>query len=76
MTGLGSRIAVLRKQKGLTQAAFAKEMGVSNSSANEWEQDVSRPSIDRLTRLAEVLGTSVDALLRPEPQPSEGGRVA
>jgi len=72
MTGLGSRIAAMRKRKGLTQTAFAKEMGVSNTSANEWEQDVSKPSIDRLPLMADVLGVTVDALLRTETQSGTG----
>ena len=34
----------LRESLGLTQMAFAKELGVSFTSVNRWENEVQKPS--------------------------------
>lgn len=44
-------------------AAFAKALGVSKSSAHYWLHGEHRPSIDHLTRLSIVSGSSISSLL-------------
>ncbi|MBQ8555355.1 MAG: helix-turn-helix transcriptional regulator [Clostridia bacterium] len=63
---LGRRIQALRKQQGMTQEALAEHMGVSAQAVSKWENDQSCPDIMALPRLAQALGTSVDALLTGE----------
>ena len=68
-TTLGQRIALLRKQKNLTQDALAAAMGVSAQAVSKWENDLSCPDIMILSQLAKLLGVTVDHLLTGEDQP-------
>jgi SOS-response transcriptional repressor LexA len=60
---LGARIRAKRKAKGLTLQQVGDVFGISRSSVSEWESDRTRPSNDKLMRLAEALNTSVNELL-------------
>lgn len=60
---LGKRIAVLRKEKGLTQQALAEQMGVTDKAVSKWERDLSFPDVSSLPQLAEILGVTVDELM-------------
>ena len=55
---LGKRIAMLRKEKGLTQEQLAEKVGVSAQAVSKWENDVSCPDITLLPLLADILGVS------------------
>ena len=65
---LGMRIALLRKQKPMTQEELAEKMGVSSQAVSKWENDVSCPDIQLLPRLARLLGVTVDELLSGKSQ--------
>lgn len=65
---LGTRIALLRKQKPMTQEELAEKMGVSSQAVSKWENDVSCPDIQLLPRLARLLGVTVDELLSGKSQ--------
>lgn len=60
---LGKRIAEHRKRLGLTQDQLAEQLGVTAQAVSKWENDQSCPDITTLPRLADIFGTSVDALL-------------
>ena len=60
---IGKRIALLRKEKGLTQEELANAMGVSPQAVSKWENDQTCPDITALPKLARLLGVSVDELL-------------
>lgn len=60
---IGTRIAARRKEKGFTQEEVAQRLGVSAQAVSKWENDTSCPDISLLVPLAELLGTTVDALL-------------
>ena len=64
---LGKRIAMLRKEKGLTQEQLAEKVGVSAQAVSKWENDVSCPDITLLPLLADILGVTVDELLGVKP---------
>ncbi len=67
---LGSRIAALRAAKGLSQEELAQLMEVSRQSVSKWETDASVPELDKLLRLSEVFGVSLDSLVKDaQPQP-------
>ena len=66
---LGQRIAMLRRQKELTQEALAEALGVSPQAVSKWENDASCPDIMLLPQLAKMLDVTVDALLSGEPEP-------
>lgn len=52
---------------GLSQEDLAQLTGVSRQSVTKWETGQSAPDLDRLVEVADVLGVSLDFLLR-EPQ--------
>lgn len=60
---IGKRIAARRKEKGYTQEEIAERLGISGQAVSKWENDTSCPDISLLPDLAELLGTTVDALL-------------
>ncbi len=66
---LGKRIAAQRKKLGLTQDQLAERLGVTAQAVSKWENDQSCPDITTLPRLAEIFGTSTDALLGHNPPP-------
>ena len=60
---IGKRIALLRKEKGLTQEELAQHMGVSGQAVSKWENDQTCPDISALPKLARLLGVTVHELL-------------
>lgn len=61
---LSKRIRILRQERKLTQQQLAEFFGINKASVAEWESGRTAPSTDRMAQLAEVLGTTVDYLLR------------
>lgn len=61
---LGTMIAELRKQHGMTQMELAEKMGVTDKAVSKWERDLSCPDINSLPNLAESLGVSVEELMQ------------
>lgn len=64
---MGKRIAMLRKQNGMTQDQLAERVGVSAQAVSKWENDISCPDISILPKLAETLGVTTDELLGVRP---------
>ena len=60
---LGKRIVRHRKAMGMTQDQLAERLGVTAQAVSKWENDQSCPDITTLPKLAEIFGTSTDALL-------------
>ena len=60
---IGKRIALLRKEKGLTQEDLAEHMGVSPQAVSKWENDQTCPDISALPKLSKLLDVTVDELL-------------
>jgi len=52
---IAERIRLVRKQKGWSQAKLAELVGVCKSACSQWEQGVTTPSVENLSRLAIVL---------------------
>lgn len=67
---IGARIAVYRKEKGMTQEELAERMNVSPQAVSKWENDVSCPDILLLPALARELGVTTDVLLSGETAPA------
>ena len=61
--GFGPRLAALRKAAGITQTAFAAEIGVSQRMMAYYENPNANPPAALLPAMAAALGVSVDALL-------------
>lgn len=54
----------LRKELGMTQTEVAKLIGCSRQSYNAYENGYRSPDPDLLRRMADVLGTTVDYIVR------------
>ena len=61
----------LRKEKGLTQSELAEKLGITNKAVSKWETGEAMPDTAQLLPLAEILGVSVDELLRGERKIAE-----
>ena len=59
MPELGNYIRMLRKEKGLTQAALADLLHVTDKAVSKWERNLSWPDISLFPKLAEILGVSI-----------------
>ncbi len=58
----------LRLRKGLTQERLSQLLNVSQQAITKWESGECLPRADKLPRLAEILGCTVDELLREPDQ--------
>lgn len=70
---LGERIHQFRTERNLSQGDLADALNVSRQSVSKWETDTSVPELDKLVKLCELFGVSLDELVRgvePEKQPA------
>lgn len=70
---LAEKILHLRNQQGLSQLELAERLGVSRQSVSKWETGQSVPDLDKLIKLADLFGITVDELVREgeRPQPPQ-----
>lgn len=64
---LGSRIAALRQELGLSQAELAKRLHISPSAVGMYEQGRREPSVDTLIAMSKEFGVTLDYLLSGQP---------
>ena len=65
---IGSLIAKLRKEKGLTQKELADQLHITDRAVSKWERGVGCPDISLLDDLAKILGVSISSLLNGEEE--------
>ena len=63
---VGNRIALLRKETGMTGEKFAEALSVSPQAVSKWENGKCLPESTLLPEIAALLGTSIDAILMPK----------
>lgn len=70
---LGEKICTLRTGKGLSQEDLAQRLEVSRQSVSKWETGQSVPDLEKIIKLADLFGVSVDELVREgeRPQPPQ-----
>lgn len=61
---IGKFISLLRKENGMTQTTLADKLNISNRTVSKWEHGDGFPDITIMPELAQVLGVSVDELLK------------
>ena len=61
---IGEIISALRKEKGMTQSDLAEKMNVTDKAVSKWERNLSFPDVNSIPKLAEILGISVEELLK------------
>ena len=59
-------ISVAREKRGITQAELADSLCVTQGAISQWETGKSFPRAELLPKLADILGCTVDELLRKE----------
>ena len=55
----------LRAERGWTQEELAQACFVSRSAVSKWETDASVPELEKLLKLSELFGVTLDALVAP-----------
>ena len=69
---LGERIYKLRTEKEMSQGDLADALEVSRQSISKWETNGSVPELDKLVKLSEIFGISLDELVTgKETEPQE-----
>lgn len=58
----------LRESKGLSQAKFAKEIGVSQSTVGMWESGKNKPEFSTLIKIADFFNVTTDILTGAETE--------
>ena len=63
MSNFGERLFDIRKEKGLSQHAVAKAIGVTQKAIDFWEKGINEPKASYIAQLALFFGVSADYLL-------------
>ena len=66
MNQIAANIKNLRKEKGLSQEQFAQALHVTRQTVSAWERGLSRPSLETLQQITQVLGVELEQLLYGE----------
>ena len=61
---LGQAIAQIRKERGLTQEAFAKMYNVTRQTVSNWENEKSYPDLSTVVKISDEFNVSLDILLK------------
>ena len=67
----GEKLALLRRQKGMTQEDLSESLNVSRQSVSRWEMDAAFPETDKLIKLSKLFDCSIDFLLKNEYQQND-----
>ncbi len=62
ISDMGTKIAILRKQKGVTQEEMAKALGTSAQAVSKWECGKNYPDIALLPAIAFYFAVPIDDL--------------
>jgi transcriptional regulator with XRE-family HTH domain len=63
MTKVGPRIARLRKERGLSQTALAKAVGISREAIGKYERGEATASVETAKRIANAFDVTLDYLV-------------
>lgn len=70
---VGSTIAKLRKERGITQEQLGQAVGVSGQAVSKWEKG-GAPDVEMLPIIAQYFGVTIDSLFGREAAPTEDMR--
>lgn len=75
--GTGDKIARLRRERNITQEQLADRLEVSRQAVSKWESELAYPETDKLIRMSEMFGVTVDYLLKDnaEETPSKEAKT-
>lgn len=66
---LGENIYRLRTERGMSQGDLADALSVSRQSVSKWETDGATPDLDKLLKLSQLFGITLDELVTGESAP-------
>lgn len=69
MRDIGKNIKSIRQAKGMTQDAMAEALFVTRQTVSNYETGRSRPDLDMLLRISEILETDVNTIIYGPPIP-------
>jgi len=61
---IGEKLKNARIQKGLGQSELAKHLKVTDTTISDWENNISKPNLEMLTYLCEVLDIKPSYLIK------------
>lgn len=64
----GEKLQQLRSCKGLSQEQLADLLGVSRQAVSKWERNETLPETEKIIRISESFGVSIDYLLKDGPE--------
>ena len=73
---IGSFIALLRKESGMTQEQLAERLGVTNRSISRWENGKTLPDLSMMQILCREFDISISELLSGQRQSSDADSLA
>lgn len=65
-----NNLKIIRERKQMSQHELAKAVGVSQGAISQWETGESNPRAEMLPKLANILGCTIDELMREDDQTS------
>ena len=63
---LGENIYQLRTERNMSQGALADALDVSRQSVSKWENNSATPELDKLIKMSELFGVTLDQLVGKE----------
>ena len=66
----GETIYTLRTKNNLSQGELADMLEVSRQSVSKWENNMAVPELDKIIRMSEIFGVTVDSLVKGEEESS------
>lgn len=71
MRDIGKNIKTMREKRMMTQETMAEALFVTRQTVSNYETGKTRPDIDMLMKISEVLDTDIHVLLYGEPVPED-----
>jgi transcriptional regulator with XRE-family HTH domain len=63
---LYQKFTVLSKKRGLSAYAVSKITGIPQSTFSDWKKGKSSPKLDKLMKIADCLGVTLDEFIKEE----------
>lgn len=67
------KLITLRKQKGLSQEELGMRLNVARQTVSKWELGETTPEMEKLIKLSEIFGVSLDELVGKETEGKPSG---
>ena len=71
---LGQRIALLRKERGISQVKFSADLGIAQQTLSNYEGGQLRCPVELLLKISERLDVSLEELVTGQPSAQRPGK--